>query len=324
MSRPGYSILAGPDPALLMEAAEDLARRHAPPQGQTRERHVFWADDLGPPFWEKLTLQGLFARPRIVVLRQAQLLPQDTLKKLSGALGGAAGDIWPFICFEYPYEKGKPKIPVQVARLKCFDFAAKQGWLQNVPPLDAKTLPLFIKKEAARLGLALNPDEIRLLTAALPPDAAAVRSEMEKLALTSAQGRLAPDALEEISYSREIDVFALIRELQGGKNPEKVWKQYFKEQIGQSDAGLFAFIAMLLREGRLMWQLLAGEPVFLPDQVRREKADLAGKMGFGGLARLWDLALHADKGVKTGERSPEQAREKLLSDLFLLFRKNQP
>ena len=42
-------------------------------------------------------------------------------------------------------------------------------------------------------------------------------------------------------------------------------------------------------------------------------------LGFAGVARLWEIALAAEKGIKTGERSPEQAFEMLTADLFRLF-----
>jgi DNA polymerase-3 subunit delta len=47
---------------------------------------------------------------------------------------------------------------------------------------------------------------------------------------------------------------------------------------------------------------------------------LAQSLGAARLARIWDLALQADKGIKSGERSPEQAFEILTAGLFLLFR----
>lgn len=334
--RPGFNICLGPDSVLLKEHIGTLLAAHRPTVAEAGglpglapsdsgehpwEQHVFWGDEpLGAAFWEKLTLQGLFAQPRAVILRNAQNVPADGLKKVSAALGSINEQIWPFLCFEVEYERGKIKLPAHIGKLQCVQFAQKQGWYKEIPPLAPRDVKAFARDEAARQGLKLNPENLEAITRLLPPDAGAIRLELQKIALACPDGALTPEALSMLDYQADIDIFAFLQELQSGRNPAAVWGQYMKDHAASADSGLFSFIAMLLREGRILWQLLAGEQVFLPPQVISVKTVLARNLGFGGLSRIWDLALQADKGVKTGERNPQQAFERLLADLFRLFK----
>ena len=321
MSRPGFYICLGPDSVLLLEHIEALLREHAPPAGSW-ERRLLWGDEFSiHHFRELLGQQGLFATPRAVVLRNAQVIPAAELKKLSTLLGQAGGEAWPLVCFELDYERGKLKIPKHIADLQCVAFARQNNWYREIPPLDARGLRQFVQKEAARLGLRLATGDLEALAAAMPPDAGAVRLEMDKVALGAGpDGRITPEVLALLAHRKDIDIFAFLQELQSGRKPEAVWGQFMKDQLDASDAGLFSFLAMLLREARILWQLLAGEQVFLPPQILQSKAGLAKSLGYGKLARIWDLALAADKGVKSGERSPQQAFELLIAELFRLFK----
>jgi DNA polymerase-3 subunit delta len=158
----------------------------------------------------------------------------------------------------------------------------------------------------------------------MPPDAGAVKLAMAKAALACPEKRLTGEALSMFEPLREMDVFAFLQGLQSGKNPAAVWGKFMQDQLSSDDAGLFAFLGALQREARILWQLLAGDPVPLPSFLIRNKSSLAKSMGFGKLARIWDLALFADKGVKTGEHSPKQAFELLIAELFQLFGTTYP
>lgn len=327
MKRSGFTICLGPDSVLAKDYINrELAESLPPPAplsgaGPAWEQNVFWGEDpLPADFWEKLTLQGLFAKPRAIILRQAQNLSADTLKKLSAALAKGSDTVWPFVCFEVPFEKGKPKLPAHVSKLKFYEFARQKGWAKDIPPLDQKGVYNFAAKEAESLGLRLSPGDLERIAPALPPDAGAIRLELGKLSLAATDGKMPPDALELLNYEPETDIFAFLQTLQGARRPEEVWASYLKDSASASDAGLFGFLWALMRESRLMWQLLAGEQVFLPSHVAAGKTALARTLGYGGLARIWDSALAADKGVKTGERSPHQAFEILIAELFKLFR----
>lgn len=320
MTKPGFNICVGPDPILLKDYIDEQIRAWPPGPGQAWERHTFWGEEpLPADFWEKLTLQGLFQRPKVIILRKANELTADTLKKISAALGRADAQTWPFICFENEFEKGRAKIAAHILKLKFLTFAKDKKWYREIPPLMRDAKRSFVQKEAASLGLRLAPAELENLLPALPQDAGAIRLELSKVSLAAdAEGKLTPEALDMLNFEPEMDIFAFLSALQNGQRPEMVWAQFSKGS-DSSDAGLFSFLAMLLREGRILWQLLAGEPVFIPAQQQGNKMALARTLGYGGLSRIWDLALRAEKGIKTGERNPRQAFELLLADLFRLF-----
>lgn len=319
-NRPGFSFCLSPDSELLRFRLEELEEAFPPPEGGGWKKRVFWGDDdLTREFWEYLTLQGLFAEPKILILRQAQNLPAEQWKALSGALGAVAASTWPVLCLEVAMERGKPKVPAHIQRLECYSFAEKKGWLQVIPPLDGKTLPAFVQKAAKRNGVTINPREAAQLANNLPPDAARVRSEMAKLALTAGpDGRLPQDAALLLDYDREVHIFELLSSIQKNERKMDVWRQILNERLG-GDISVFGFTALLLREARILWQILSGSPVFLPGHVLAQKRVTARSLGQPRIAKVFDLVFTAEKGIKTGEKSPEQTFDKLIADLFTLF-----
>ena len=329
MSRPAYSFCICPDSRLLRARLDTLLATHLPPQGGGWQRFVFWGDEgLSPSLWEHLTLQGLFATPKAVIVRNAQVLPAESLKTLSKALMPLAGKtgaplpsplLWPFICLEVSMEKGKAKIPAHILHLPCYAEAEKRRWTDPTPGLGASGMQAFVRAESERHGLALRPEEISTLTRALPPDAASIESELAKLALIAdSNGRLPRDATALASQAQEISIFELMRIVQQNSDAPAAWKQILEDKLS-GDNMVFAFTAILLREARILWQSLAGPAPYLPPQVALQKKISAESLGYSGIARLWDIALQADKGIKTGERSSDQAFEMIAADLFTLF-----
>lgn len=326
MAHPGFTLCLCPDSRLMRDQVHALLVAHPPAEAGPGasapewERHSYWGDDpLPDAFWEALTLGGLFSIPKALVVHNAQNLPADAWKRLSVALSQARDHSWPLFCLNVDFERGKPKIPAHLAKLPCFIFAEKKGWLWSSPGLDARSQSAFVRSEAKRLGLTFPPAMAEALVRRLPLDATAIGTEMEKLALTAGQdGSLPATALDMLDHEPDMDIFALMRALQQGNASGAVWRQILASQQG-SDSLTFSFLAMLAREARQLWQLLAGEPVRLPPQVLNAKENLARALGFVGIARIWRLALEADKGVKSGERSPDQALERLIADLFILF-----
>lgn len=338
MSRPAYSICLCPDSRLLRGRLDALLALRPPAPSSSHsggwQRFVFWGDEgLSPSFWEHLTLQGLFASPKALVLRNTQALTADVLKTLSKALLPLAGNaaaplpsplLWPLLCLEVTIEKGKPKVPSHIANLPCYIEAEKRGWLDVTHGLNAATLPAFIRAEAERQGLALRPEELNLLARALPPDAAFIESEVMKLSLLAdSGGRLPQEAASLAAQTQEISIFELMRIVQQGGNAPAAWKQILEDKVSGENM-VFAFTAILLREARILWQSLAGPAPYLPPQVALQKKIAAESLGYAGIARLWDLALNADKGIKSGERGPDQAFEMLAADLFVLFSGGRP
>lgn len=329
MNRPAFSLCLCPDSRLLQHRLDALLATHPPAQGAPWQRHVFWADEgLPPAFWEHLTIQGLFATPKALIIRNVQVLPADTLSRLlSPALLPLIGQgpqlpsplIWPLLCLEVGFEKGKAKVPAHILRLPCYQEAERRNWLDVNQGLTPRSMPTYIQAEASRLGLLLTARQRSLLEEALPPDAAYVSSEMEKLSLCAdADGRLSGAMTELVGQAQELSIFELLRFVQQNNQAPAAWRRILENRLAGENM-VFAFTAILLREARILWQSLAGPAPALPPQVAMQKRIAAQALGFAGIARLWDLALIADKGIKSGERSPDQAFELLAADLFLLF-----
>ncbi|MCC8193028.1 MAG: DNA polymerase III subunit delta [Deltaproteobacteria bacterium] len=327
MARPGFTICVCPDRYLVRTHIEAALGESIPEGGSLLgaaapaawERHAFWGDDPLPSrFWEHLTLQGLVGTPKAVIVHNAQNIPADGWKKISSVLGSPNADTWPFFCLYVAFERGKPKIPAHIANLACMRFAAEQGWVWSSPGLDERGKTRFVQEEAQKRGLSFAPGALEAVASRLPPDAAAIGTELDKLALAATRGVIAADLADILDHEAEPDVFSLIRDLQQRRGSLSVWEQALASGRG-SDSMAFAFLAMLTREARQLWQIAAGEPVRLPPQVISAKTALARSLGLAGIAKLWHLALEADKGVKTGERTPDQALDNLLASLSLLF-----
>ena len=310
-TRPGFSFCICPDGKLLRQQVEELLGAH-PDAG--RERHVFWGDDeLPPKFWEILTLQGLFSTSRVLVMRNAHALTVDVWKRLSAALSRPNPQTWPLFCLEVAWEKGQPKIPAHIAKLPCFTFADAKGWIWRSPGLEPRSLRRHIQIRSKALGLDLEPGCVDILAETLLPDAAAVDAELSKLQLLAGGKPLTQEQARSVSPTTEFNVFAFLRQLQAGQTAS-VWKSILEEQA-KGEEPLFYLLAMLQREARQLWQILAGEQVRMGPSDQQAKQQTASRLGAAGLAKLWDAMHTAELSVKSGRRSPSQALDALMGDL---------
>ena len=319
MPRPGFSVCICPDLQLTKNYIDSLLQDFPAPEG-TWEKHVYWGDEgLPPSFWENLTLQGLFAKPKVLIIRNAQNLLTDPWKKLSASLGQFNPLAWVILCLEAPYDRGKPKIPAAVKKLPCWKLAETKGWVWQSAGLTERAMRGFIEQWAAGNDIVIAPKIVHALSQVLPQDASAAKNELDKLALAVGEDNtISQELVEQISHESDMDIFAFINALQSGTAPEKVWGKVINAEAA-GDSMTFSFLAMLLREARILWQLYAGEPVRLPSGVLASKKRLAQSLGPVRLSKIWDLALEAEMGIKTGERKPEQAMEMLVAGLLALF-----
>lgn len=321
MVRPPYTLCLCPDSYLLRLRVESLLSTHPPSEGGGWQRFVFWGDEpLPQTFWEHLTLQGLFATAKALIIKNAQNIPAEGLRTLSAALlRSPSATVWPLVCFEVAFDHGKPKLAPHIQKLPLFQHAEKNNLLDITQGLAQANFTAFISKEAARLGINLTPVQASQLATLLPVNAQEAGNELAKLALcTTEDGRLPPNLGEIVGHTPELGIFELLRALQQKNSAPAVWRRILEDQLG-GDNMVFAFNSLVLREARTLWQILAGEPVYLPPQAAAAKKALARSLGFSGIARLWELALQADKGIKTGERTPDQAFEAIAAELFLFF-----
>lgn len=328
-ARPGFYFCICPDPELSRQKIRGLLDRFPPSSGQWKEA-VFWGEDgLGDEFWQALTVQNLFGEHRAVILRGAQALLADDWRALSRALATVPPTVWPFLCLEVAFDGKGPKLPAHVAKLKCRAFAVEKGWTWESSGLNATGLKDLVRDYCAAQGLNLAPGSLEALAAALPPDALAARLELEKIALAVPDKNITPESAAIIAHEPEIDVFAFLRAIEaqakgasagtrGGGDFLQVWRAVLVDEVSK-ETMLFPFVGALVREARVLWQILFKEKVFIPNYVLSEKQKLARTLGLRGVAALWDLALTAERGIKSGERKEEQALEALTAGLMDLF-----
>ncbi len=318
MDIPGFYFCLCPDSTLAREHVDGLLKR-VNAVGREREIRTFWADEgLDGRFWEALTMQGLTERPRALLVRGAQTLTAEVWKKLSAVLATPRPDILPVFFLESLWEKGQPKLPAHIAKLRCLEFADKQGWVWRSAGLDARALRKHVQQRAAALELRLTPDALDALCAVVTPDAAAVRGVLEQLALASGDGEVGVELVRNMAESApEVIIFEFIRHLQSG-NSAAVWRTLLREGDG-GESLLFPLLALLTREARLLWQIQAGENVWLPQQTANLKRSLASRLGTSGLANLFAVLMEAEWAVKSGRRQPLQALEELVGSLTLAF-----
>ena len=318
MDIPGFYFCLCPDSTLAREHVDGLLKR-VNAVGREREIRTFWADEgLDGRFWEALTMQGLTERPRALLVRGAQTLTAEGWKKLSAVLATPRPDILPVFFLESLWEKGQPKLPAHIAKLRCLEFADKQGWVWRSAGLDARALRKHVQQRAAALELRLTPDALDALCAVVTPDAAAVRGVLEQLALASGDGEVGVELVRNMAESApEVIIFEFIRHLQSG-NSAAVWRTLLREGDG-GESLLFPLLALLTREARLLWQIQAGENVWLPQQTANLKRSLASRLGTSGLANLFAALMEAEWAVKSGRRQPLQALEELVGSLTLAF-----
>lgn len=319
--RPGFSFLVCPDPELTRRRLHALMDR----AGGQYARQVFWGDaeDFAPGFWQALSSVSLFAKPQTVVLRRAEGLPAEFWEKLTRPLAGFNEHVWPVICLEGPFDPRRgPSLPKGLEDRPYWKVARKREWLWISPGLTPQTLAPLLKDWAAGRGLSFADGVERDLVALLPPDMTAAAAELEKLGLAAGPDRqIRHEHLQVLSFQAEMDTFAFVRAIAEARDPAGVWRKILDNELGGEEGFVFQFLALLLRDARTMWQLMAGEDegLRLPAFARSGREALARRLGPQGLARLWDLAMQTESSIKSGMKTPEQALEMLVAELYALF-----
>lgn len=320
MRRPGFSFLVCPDAALIRERIERLLTE----AGGDFERHVFWGDDeIGPGFWQALSGGSLLGRKKAVILRRAHVLPPEFWKKLVGPLKGFNDAAWPFFCLEAAPAKGKKAtgMPKGLADTPYFEFAGKQKWVWTSPGLTPEAIGPMLRDWAARRGISLAPGVREALSGLIPPDMAAADNELKKLEL-SLEGRQTIERrdLDILHHHAGMDSFAFLDALSRPKAAPEVWREILDRQSAGEEM-IFAFLGLLLYEARQLWRFQVGEAdaVRLSPSARSKKEAMAARLGPRGIARIFDLALDAELGIKSGAKRPDQAMEDLTARLCRLL-----
>ena len=331
--RPGFFFFICPDIELSKRRMRELLAQHEPPGGQGGgllggsapsggfDIRVFWADEgLGDAFWHGLTLNDLFSRPKVLVVRNAQELTADQWKQFSAPLSRFNPQAWPLFFWERPLERGK-SLPKYLSGTKFFGFAEKRGWVWKSVGLTPRDVENWVREWAKSKGFGFGQGALQTILPGLPSDAAALQNELDKLELAiPAGGSIGPELAELLTTTSDIDIFAFINALQNGRAAGAVWKKVLLSQLGGKGM-LFQFLAMLVREARIFWQLLHQEQgPRLPGNVLQAKRQMAQQLGAGRIGAIWTAAMEAELRVKTGQAGEEQCLELLIADLNAIFR----
>lgn len=324
MSRPGYMFLVCPDAELLHGQIDSVL---SAPGNSGFEKRVYWADDeLPPAFWDDLTLKTLFGSSKAVVLRRAHKLKAAQWDSLDKALSALSDSSILFLCLEGQWQRRKPAIPAVVKRRKCWTFAEKKKWVWQSPGLDDKTISGFVNNWAREKGISFDNGVQPALCKALPRDARAARLELDKMELAAGDGRkLNTEHLESIAFTGEMDFFEFMDIMSQGGDPVTLWQRVLTNHT-EKDSMFFPLAASVTREARALWMIINGEEneVKMPPFVRKKKMALAQRLGPARVARIFDLVLEAELGIKSGARKPEQALELLVASLGALFAPQRP
>ncbi len=318
MDRPGFTFLACPDPEIIRARIDKLLAD----AGTAFTKDVFWGDEeLGPTFWNALTVGSLLAGARAVVVRRAEACPAELWPKLASALRGFNPSVWPFFCLEGAFDRKGPKIPKGLAEQPYFKVAEKRGWLFVSPGLTARDMGPLLADWAAGRGLGFEPGAAERLAAALPLDLARADNELARLELSLGdRTTVAVADAAHLGGHAALDGFAFLDALSGSRDPSAVWRGIFDKQLAGEEM-VFPLIGLLLYEARTMWRLAAGDDadIRLPPAVLQKKRAMARRLGPAGLARLFEAAFVAEAGIKSGSRRTDQALEALTAELFRIF-----
>ncbi|MFW5501035.1 MULTISPECIES: DNA polymerase III subunit delta [unclassified Maridesulfovibrio] len=319
MPRPGYMFLICPDAELLHANIAELQEKHG---ATDYEKKVYWADeDLPQQFWDDLTLQTLFGSSKVVILRRAHKLKAAVWDNIDKTVASLASSSFLFICLESQWKSKAAPIPAVLKKRKCWKFADKQKWVWKSAGLDQKSISGFVGKWARANGLHIDSPVLNALSQALPKDARAARLELDKLDLAAGPERkILMEHVGLIAHSEEMDFFAFMRSMSEGGDPVEIWRRVLTNH-SEKDSMIFMLTASLTREARALWMMIHGEDseVRLPPFVKKQKQALAQRLGPARIARLFDIVMEAEIGIKTGQRKPEQALELLVASLTSLF-----
>ncbi len=317
-ARPAFSFCLCPDAGL----STDWIEKTLVQSGQVWRKKTYWADEgLSDAFWQDLSVPGLLAEPKALVIRRANALLAEQWRELSQALSGRKQHVWPFFCLEGEWNRGKPALPAVLQKTKCFAFAEKQGWVWRNPGHSRASLRKELEKWLRERNIKAPSTVLDSLCSVLPLNACALQLELEKLGLhLDGRQSLETSDLELFTAHVEIDIFAFLQALQKRKETVRVWTKILQDQA-QGGGFLFPFLGLMGSEARTMWQLTGPEAgsVRLPPAIKDNKIRLARALGRQKIIRIFDLLLQAETDVKSGRSDPDQALEILVVNLGRLF-----
>lgn len=196
-------LVSGEEPLQLQECC-DLVRRQARAQG-CAEREIM--DAGGKDFdWHDLlhsaNSMSLFAERKLVELRLPSGKPgAEGSKALCDYLEIASDDVLLVVA---------GKIDKQSTGSKWFKALDKAGAVTQVWPVDARSLPGWLRKRVSALGMSIDDDALQLLCDRVEGNLLAAVQEVEKLKLLATASQItARIVLDSVSDNARYSVFEL-------------------------------------------------------------------------------------------------------------------
>lgn len=287
------------------------------------ERHTFWTEDI-QAYLSALDTISFETKNKILYIKNSHELSLEQWKKISVALGKPRADILSIFFLNNALEKGKLKVPQNIQKLKCYEFAKKKEWIFESVGITDKNFEQILCKEAAeKYGISLNHEVIAILKDILSPDYSSINNILAQLNLIKDKdGTVNAGALAQLTnYTPELVWFDIINKIEAGKSAE-VWKLFYKASNQIDDSSIFAFLALMMREMRILWKIKAKEQVFLPTNQISNKTNIALKLGFTNIAKIISLLCFADFAVKSGKKKSVETLEELIKDCIKIFTKD--
>ncbi len=321
----GFYFCHCPDMQLAKEHIENTYIRSFGDVWINAERHIVWTDEINA-FLFVLDSIGFETKNKIYYLRDCHELTLEQWKKISLALAKPRTDVFPVFFIHNALDKGKLKLPQVIQKQKCFEFAQKKGWIFESVGITEKNFVQTIKNEAKlKYDLNLSSDVLNILKEILSPDYNSINNILAQLSLfagQAGQNEISPSIVAQLTnYTPELVLFDVIKKIETGSSRE-VFKLLFNDARQIEDSYLFAFIALMMREMRLLWKIKAKEQVFLPSSQIKPKTDIAVRLGFTNISKIISLLCFAEFAVKSGRKSPLNTFEELIKDILKIYKKD--
>lgn len=320
----GFYFCHCPDMQLAKEYMENT---YIPSFGDAwvqAERRNFWTEDI-QNYLSALDTITFETKNKIFYIRNCQEIPLEQWKKISNAIGKPRSDVFSVFFLNNSLEKGKLKVPQIIQKLKCFEFAQKKGWLFESIGITDKNFAQIIKNEAkSKYNLNLSNEIIAILKDILSPNYNSINNILAQLSLAADQtsGEVNAGVIAQLTnYTPELIWFDIINKIEAGKSAD-VWKSYYKASNQIDDSSIFSFLALMMREMRILWKIKTNEQVYIPTNQIAYKTSLAAKLGFTNIAKIISLLCFAEFAVKSGKKKSVDTLEELLKDCIKIFTKD--
>ncbi|WP_461833312.1 DNA polymerase III subunit delta [Desulfothermus sp.] len=313
--REGYFICICPDFEVISDFINNTLKKFS----GNWEKKLIWGDeDQSDIFFNYLRSSSLINTKQAIILRRAEKLPKEFWNKLSNFLNKFNPDVCPFICIESEWNKGKPTNIQSLKNKKYYKFAEKRKWIFRHPGVDEQFLTDYINKWSKKNKINISHEVMLHLKEILPKDLSSIKNELKKLE-TLNKNVICVEDLSVISPSFEYNIFDLINSLEGLAPKDKVWDTIINKEIN-SHQSIFPILGLFKREVKILWNLLKGESVYLPNWVKTKKINIAKKLGPKKIIEIYNIVLEAELRLKTSNINPSMVFENLVASMQSIFK----